>query len=98
MDQPFRIWRLPHARIMREVRDEMLTLWTRIAKRPLGAKMMAGVILVGIFSLLASPDIFDHSKAAAISLTKPVSSEAASRMDPNRDCSSSRQHPAETLP
>lgn len=83
---------------MREAGNDMLALWTRIAERPLGAKMMAGVLLAGIFSLMASADVFDHGKAAATSLTKPVLSEAPSQTDRDRDCSTHRRRPAEILP
>ncbi len=60
--------------------------------------MVAGVLLAGIFSLMASLDVSNHGKAAATSLTKPVSSEAGSQLEPNRDCSSDRHHTSETLP
>jgi hypothetical protein len=83
---------------MRPVRNDMLALWRRIATRPLGAKIVAGVLMAGIFSLMASPDVLDHGKAAATSLSKPVSSEAASKVEPTRDCSSDRRHTSETLP
>ena len=83
---------------MRPVHNDMLLLWQRIAARPLGAKIVAGVLLAGIFSLMASPDVLDHGKAAATSLTKPVSSEAGSKMELNRDCSSDPHRTSETLP
>jgi hypothetical protein len=83
---------------MRPVRNDTLTLWKRIAARPLGAKMVAGVLLAGIFSLLTSPDVFDHGKAAATSLTKAVSPVTGSKIQPNRDCSAERHHPSEALP
>jgi hypothetical protein len=83
---------------MRPARNDMLNLWQRIAARPLGAKMVAGVLLAGIFSLMASPEVLDHGKAAATSLTKPVSSEAASKTEPNRDCSSDHRQQSEPEP
>lgn len=76
----------------------MLTLWKRIAERPLGAKMMAGTLLAGIFSLMASPDILNHGKASATSLGKSASSAMGSMALPSNDCSPDRHRPSETLP
>lgn len=76
----------------------MLTLGKRIAARPLSAKMMAGILLAGIFSLMASPDILNHGKAAATSLGKSASFPMESMAVPSNDCSSNRHRPSETLP
>jgi len=76
----------------------MLTLWDRIAERPLGAKMMAGILIAGIFSLMASPDIVSHGKASATSFAKSASSHMGSMAVPSKDCSSDRHHTSETVP
>lgn len=83
---------------MRQVRDDMLTLWTQITAGPVSAKLMAGALLAGIFSLMASQDVSDRGKAAATSLTKPILSEGKSQTDPDPDCSSDRHHTSQTLP
>jgi hypothetical protein len=88
---------------MRPVRNDMRTLWERIAERPLSAKIVAGIILAGIFSLMVSPDVLDHGKAAATSLTRSASpgagrTDAGSTMDPNGDCSPNRHHAPEAGP
>ncbi len=72
----------------------MLTLWNRIAGRPLGAKIMAGMLLAGIFSLMASPDILDHGKAAATSASSHMGSTAV----PSSDCAPDHHRTSETLP
>ena len=76
----------------------MLTLWNRIAERPLTAKMMAGILLAGIFSLMASPDILSHGKASATSFAKSTSSQMGSMALPSRDCSSDRHQTSEAAP
>jgi hypothetical protein len=76
----------------------MLTLWNRIAGRPLGAKITAGILVAGIFSLMASPDILNHGKAAATSLAKSASSPMGSIPVPSSDCAPDRHRPSETLP
>lgn len=76
----------------------MLTLWKRITARPLSAKMMAGILLAGIFSLMASPDILSHGKAAATSLGKTASSHMGAMAVPSNDCSSDHHRPSKTLP
>jgi len=78
--------------------NDLLTLWKRVAERPLSAKMMAGILVAGIFSLMASPDILNHGKAAATSLAKSASSPVASMAVRGDDCSSDRHRPSETLP
>lgn len=75
----------------------MLTLWYRIAERPLGAKMAAGIVLAGIVSLMASPDVLSHGKASATSFAKSGSSQVGS-MEVPRDCSSDRDQTPDTLP
>ena len=76
----------------------MLILWDRIAGRPLGAKIMAGILLAGIFSLMASPDILNHGKAAAISLAKSASSPMGGTPAPSSDCAPDRHRALETSP
>lgn len=88
---------------MRPVRNDMLTLWERIAERPLSAKIVAGIILAGVFSLMVSPDVLEHGKAAATSLARSTSPEAGgtdagSTMDPNGNCSPNRHHAPEERP
>jgi hypothetical protein len=76
----------------------MLTLWNRIAGRPLGAKITAGILVAGIFSLMASPDILNHGKAAATSLAKSASSPMGSIPVTSSDCAPDRHRPSATLP
>ncbi|HKN86844.1 MAG TPA: hypothetical protein VJV04_08300 [Nitrospiraceae bacterium] len=75
-----------------------MPLWNRIAERPLAAKMMAGILLAGIFSLMASPDILSHGKASGASFAKSASSQMGSMAVPRTDCSSDRHQPSDTLP
>lgn len=75
----------------------MLTLWYRIAERPPGARIAAGILLTGIVSLMASPDVLSHGKASATSFAKSGSSQVGS-MEVPRDCSSDRDQTPDTLP
>lgn len=76
----------------------MSTPWNRMAERPLGANMIAGILFAGIVSLMASPNILDHGKTAVTSPSKSASPHMGSVEAPKSDCSSSRHHTSDPLP
>lgn len=74
---------------MRPVLNDLCKLWTRIAGRPLIAKLAACILVVGILGLLTSPEVIDRGKAAASQLSKPYLHHDTS---PTKDSECSGNH------
>lgn len=68
---------------MQRIHNELFNQWMRMNGRPFIAKVAAGILVVGILSLVTSPEAIDRGKAAASQLSKPFHQETHSK-DP--DC------------